>query len=605
MKPNTATLAGILLSAVTCTQAAPLEGVLGGMPTKASGDPASASAGSLFDTGLPGLDPSAGGLRFNGQTWEVGNNAAFRAKFEKFLSTPEETNEQEQAHRMILNEIIALLDPNTLKPQTLSDAYRLLARAASYPGDSRLCDTLSGSIYAVWQSRRNQERLGEANRILSEEKALARRNMATSATSDQNATKASAAGSAIIQAGRAGTIASNEVQIKSNSIKGELSELQAKIQYQGLLVQLLIQRRFHHVIIGTRFYRALFSDGDSKLNLPNSEQNPFSKSSGMPPTVATIDSLANEAMREVQTGVQSFHKLFDLGDLRSASERLRDAVLVGEFMPEVRTLPFERKRKVLSFIQNTGRLQAALETKDYTTAQQILDGEKGLKSEAADFDATKVRALIETARNSARLLLSKARTAANFGDKDGFEAALKEAAAIWPSNPELQEVATTAFNKGDILAQAQLELEQLIAQKNFRRIADEAGRFAAATQTSTPEKQAQLKTILEDFKALEAALMTAAEMDRQGNPAGAWEAVEKMGRRFPDDVPLNQAQAHYTTKAAEFVRTVQNALEHEKRTEMATSLAWYLKAQRIYPKSNLAEESIRRLQAQVLQGVSR
>jgi hypothetical protein len=93
------------------------------------------------------------------------------------------------------------------------------------------------------------------------------------------------------------------------------------------------------------------------------------------------------------------------------------------------------------------------------------------------------------------------------------------------------------------MAQALLELEQLISQKNLRRIADEAGRFLAATQTAPAEKQAQLKQILTDFKSVEASLMAAQEMDRQGNPAGAWESVDKIAAKFPDDLQLNQARA--------------------------------------------------------------
>ena len=640
------------------------------------------------------LDPAGGLLRFNGQTWDIQNNAIFRARFEKYLNTPEENGEQESAHRETLNRIITLLDPNNLKPQTLTDAYRLLARAAGYPGDSRLSDTLANAIYSVWGAKRNQAKMEEANQILEDENARLRRNMAVRASAEEfqkvpdgkvgkggnaptatapgqqttppppptsgapggltlsnkssspsgaptsggsgNSTNATTAqvqlpggppslpgasdgtdaaskGSQTAQstlasqsangiriAGYAEKLVENSLRVKANSLKGGVSEMQSKIEYQSLLVQLFMQRRFHHVIIGARFYRALFGDGDSRLNLPESSQNPFSKGSGLPMTIATLESLCNEAIREVQTGVQAFHKLLEIGEIRSASERLRDALLVGEFLPEVRTLPFERKRKVLAFVQKTNQLLSAIEVKDYTLASELINGPQGLRVTASDFDATKPSALIETARNAARLLLAKARNAAISGDKPGFETALKEAATIWPNNPELAEIASKAFAQGDQMAQTLLELDQLTAQKNFRRIAEEAGRFLAATQTAPPEKQAMLKKILEDFKSVEAALMAAQEMDRQGNPAGAWESVDRTAQKFPDDLQLNQARALYTTKAADFVRTVQTAQEREKRAELAPSLAWYLKAQRLYPKSDLAEEAVKRLKSQLV-----
>jgi hypothetical protein len=573
-------------------------------PAAASGDPASSTAGSLFDNRLPALDPSNGLLRFNGQTWDINNNAIFKARFEKFLSVPEETGEMEAAHRKILNEIIVLLDPSNLKAQTLTDAYRLLARAAGFPGDTRLCDTLSNAIYGVWQARRNQSQLAQANQILEEESARTRRNLASRAYAGSDTLTGKAA-DAIVQAGRSESLLENSTRAKANEAKSALSELQSKIQYQGLLVQFFLQRRFHHVVIGTRFYRALFSDGDAKLNLPETTQSPLNRGTGMPPTVATLESLANEAMRDVQTNVQAFHKLYDLGELRSASERLREALLVGEFMPELRTLPFDRKRRVLRFYQTAAQFQSALEARDYSAALELLNGPNGLQQTASDFDATKARAIIETARNAARLHLSRARNAAISGNKTAFEEAIKEAAAIWPNNPELQEVASKSFQMGDAQAQALLELEQLLAQKNFRRIAEDAGRFLAATQNAPADKQAQLKAVLNDVKSLEAALLGAREMDRQGNPAGAWETVDTVAERFPDDLPAQQARALYTTKAAEFVRTIRNAQDHEKRAQTATALAWYLKALKLYPKSERAEEAARKLQAELITGGAR
>jgi hypothetical protein len=306
-------------------------------------------------------------------------------------------------------------------------------------------------------------------------------------------------------------------------------------------------------------------------------------------------------MRDVQTGAQAFHRLLDLGELRSAAERLRDILIVGEFMPEVRTLSFERKRKVLGFVEKANQLQSAIEVKDYTLASELMSGPNGLKTIAKDFDATKPNAVIETARNASRLHLAKARNAALSGSKPEFEAAIQEAAKIWPNNPELTELASKAFAQSDQMAQALQELDQLIAQKNFKRIADDAGRFLAATHNAPVEKQSQLKDILNDYKSIEGSLGASKEMDRLGNAAGAWEAIDKVAEKFPDDLQLNQARALYTTKASDFVRSIQAAKEHERRSQAATSLAWYLKAQRLYPNSELADQAVQRLKVLLLQ----
>ena len=632
-----------------------------------STDPAKNAPGAMFDNQLPALDPSGGMIRFNGQNWNATDNALFRTRFEKYLNTPEETGAEEKAHREILNQIITLLDPNTFKPSTISEAYKLLARAANYPGDSRLSDTIANAVYSVWATKRLKTRLDEANKILEEENRRARYNLgvvsdlksgtalnqpAKSTISQPNmkgpaapqtaqaapppapppppapapaapalpdapvakslaptengptANEIAAAATsrnAVKIADYAEKLVSTSAAMKANSLKGSVSEMQAKVEYQSLLVQLFLQRRFHHVVIGCRFYRAIFSDGASKLEVPNESQTIFTKGSGLQATVSTIESVTNELMRDVQTGAQAFHRLLDLGELRSAAERLRDILIVGEFMPEVRTLSFERKRKVLGFVEKANQLQAAIEVKDYTLASELMSGPNGLKTIAKDFDATKPNAVIETARNASRLHLAKARNAVLSGNKPEFEAAIQEAAKIWPNNPELTELASKAFAQSDQMAQALQELDQLIAQKNFKRIADDAGRFLAATHNAPVEKQSQLKDILNDYKSIEGSLGASKEMDRLGNAAGAWEAIDKVAEKFPDDLQLNQARALYTTKASDFVRSIQTAKEHERRSQAATSLAWYLKAQRLYPNSELADQAVQRLKVLLLQ----
>ena len=632
-----------------------------------STDPATTAPGAMFDNRLPALDPSGGMIRFNGQNWNATDNALFRTRFEKYLNTPEETGAEEKAHREILNQIIALLDPNTFKPSTISEAYKLLARAANYPGDSRLSDTIANAVYSVWATKRLKTRLDEANKILEEENRRARYNLGVVADLKSGTALNQPAKSTISQPNMKGPAApqtpqaapppatppppapvpaapalpdapvakslaptengptANEVAatatsrnavkiadyaeklvststaMKANSLKGSVSEMQAKVEYQSLLVQLFLQRRFHHVVIGCRFYRAIFSDGASKLEVPAESQTIFTKGTGLQATVSTIESVTNELMRDVQTGAQAFHRLLDLGELRSAAERLRDILIVGEFMPEVRTLSFERKRKVLGFVEKANQLQSAIEVKDYTLASELISGPNGLKTIAKDFDATKPNAVIETARNASRLHLAKARNAALSGNKPEFEAAIQEAGKIWPNNPELTELASKAFAQSDQMAQALQELDQLIAQKNFKRIADDAGRFLAATQNAPVEKQSQLKDILNDYKSIEGSLGASKEMDRLGNAAGAWEAIDKVAEKFPDDLQLNQARALYTTKASDFVRSIQTAKEHERRSQAATSLAWYLKAQRLYPSSELADQAVQRLKVLLLQ----
>ncbi|HEY1581967.1 MAG TPA: hypothetical protein VGF73_02575, partial [Chthoniobacterales bacterium] len=241
-------------------------------------------------------------------------------------------------------------------------------------------------------------------------------------------------------------------------------------------------------------------------------------------------------------------------------------------------------------------LISALEVKDYDLAGRLV---KELDQIAKDFDDSKPLAAIETARTVSAMHLAKARNAAVSGEKAILEAELKEATEIWPRNPALAEISGLIFSQADVQQKALVDLDQLISQHNDRQIYDDKLRFIAATALY-PARQEQLKKILDQMQVIETAIIQAGEIEKHGDYAGAWETIEKIYERNPEDSKLNQLRASLTTEAAEFVRTLRTAEELETKGEIGSSLAWYLKAQKVYPASEFAEVGINRLARKVL-----
>jgi hypothetical protein len=237
-----------------------------------------------------------------------------------------------------------------------------------------------------------------------------------------------------------------------------------------------------------------------------------------------------------------------------------------------------------------------MEVKDFGGAEKLLADMQAL---AKDFDASRPKAMIDTARQTSRFHLAAARNAALTGDKAAMEKGIRDAAALWPLNPELAEMSQKIFDQGDVQQRALLDLDQLIAQKNYRRIYEDSPRFIAAAALY-PDRQKQLTGVLENMKKIEAATLRAEEMRRQSNFAGAWESVERAAGDFPDDSKLNQLRADLTTQAADFVRTLRTAQDLEKRDQLGASLSHYLKAQRIYPASDFAGDGINRTKRAIL-----
>lgn len=578
--------------------------------------PAPKPASSFLGKDIPFLDPGSDVLTWDGKNWNVNNNRVFQGRFEKYLNAPEETSTQDKQYQAIISEVLSRLAPSKASTQNIDAAFRLLARGSGYDVDARLCESLADAVYTVWSAQRQQQRLTAANEALQfeiiamEARARVSGRAAQSGRQPSPSSKSGAqppppAASIAGEAKEAGLEVNNwqtrgivemVARQKANIVKRELSEIQAKLEFQALILQLFLQRRFQHVLMSTRFYRSIFSDGDTKLNVGKDTQDLFSRSSGLPPTIGTLDSLANEAVRDVRESVRAFEFLLESNELESATKRLGEAFIVGEHLPEIRALPRTRKRKALEFAQKSNQLISAIEVKDYTLAEKLV---KALGDIAKDFDNSKPMAAIETARQLSQFRLAKARNAAISGDRQTLEQELAAATELWPRNPALAEVAKTIFEQGDVQQNAVIDFDRLRSQKNYRQIYENNARFIAATALY-PDRQTQLQEILKSMQTVETAIMRAEEMRRQSNYAGAWESVEKIATDFPEDSKLNQVRADLTTQAADFVRTVRGAQDLEKRDQVGSSLAWYLKAQKLYPASDMAQDGISRLTKRVL-----
>ncbi|NCZ96835.1 hypothetical protein EBZ02_06715 [bacterium] len=562
------------------------------------------------------MDAGSEVLTWDGKIWNIQDQRVFRARFEKYLNAEEETGAAARKYRDQFKEMMEFLSPAKMSKESFRKAWAILPQASDYDPDAQLCSSLDDAIFGVLLAQQEVTKIDDLNRTLAKRKDTLEWNSRFAADSsllgqapknpaaaeqwnrEQNLKRDMKMQPLLTELGEV------NASIAGNRVKKEALRLQAKIEFQVLIAQLFLQRRFEHVLLANRFYRALFGDGDNQLKVTDdyaSSQSAKNKDSfgdlaKLPKTLGQLDALANEAIRDVREGVESFSFLLEKNELRSASERLSEAFAVGEYLPEIRLLPRPKKREVLEFTRKSNQLLSALEVKDYERAEGLVHE---LEKTARDFDSAKAMAAIETARTVSALHLAKARAAASSGDRATLETELRVATEIWPRNPALAEVSGAIFTQTDVQQQALSDFDRLHAQKNYRQIYEDKVRFIAATALH-PEKQEKLKQVLDQVQLAEAALLRAAELAKRGDPAGAWESVEHGFSDYPDDPKLNQARAEFTTQAAEFVRSVRTAQEMERKQQMGSSLAWYLRAQQDYPNSEIAKDGIARISSRIL-----
>jgi hypothetical protein len=558
---------------------------------------------------VPFLDPASEVVSWDGKLWNIKDNRLFRARFEKYLNSAEEPAATAQAYRAVLEKMKNLLNPALNQSSDVNKAWSLLSEASNFDLDDKLCDSVAAAVYNVWSAQKKDQALFLASQDLERKREQINWNAQQSVGNQELSNTPPKDPAALAEWTQQQQMkrqirmqpymtrtAEIESMIKANLVKREISEIQSKIEFQALILQMFMQRRFDHALLGISFYRQLFDDGETKLKVGSEAEMAIGKYTGVPPTLGVLESLAREAIKDVQEGVEAYDYLLKQNEMASASDRLAEAFAVGENMLELRTLSREKKRASLGFAQKSNQLLSALEVKDYEKADNLV---VELQKVANDFDTAKPLAAIQTAKTISSMMLDKARTAAMNGDRTQFEAVLKSAADIWPRNPRLSELSSTIFNQADQQQQALMDLDRLISQKNHRDIFENRVRYIVAT-SGYPDRQEKLKLILDEMQVVESVVIRSTEAAKMGDQCGAWEGVERVAEKYPSDMKLNQVRAELTTQAADFVKNIRTAQDLEKKGLAGSSLAWYLKAQSQYPPSEFAKEGIQRLVAQVL-----
>jgi hypothetical protein len=555
---------------------------------------------------VPFFDPTTDVFSFDGKNFNVNDNRVFRARFEKYLNAEEASSEADMAYRASIREILDTLSPHNRDATKFPKAVAMLQYTAQFPQDARLCESLANAVYRVYLAQRSQAELQTLNTQLDDQRRQLDWNFDTW-TKPSNIRKErklsespEAAEPPAMNPANAGhiqryvqRIAEVEAERVANKAKGQLSEIEAKLEFQALVVQLFLQRRFEHVVMAARFYTEFFKDGAGKLEFEEGSEveQSFSKTIGFNPTITTLDAFANEAIRDVGQSVESFGFLLDQGEIDGAMRQLQQAFVTGEHLPPVQSVPRERKRTVLTYAQNSFQLVNAIEVKDFTLAEKLVTD---MKTQAGDFDYSKPTAAIETAKLSSNMRIRTAKNAALQGDNEAYETNILAAAQIWPTNPMLQEQFNLIADSADVQQQAKLEFDRLLSTQSYRQIFTDKARYMAAT-AEDPDRLKALEQIIGNIQEIETVMKQSDTLAKAGNNHAAWEIVEKTFQRFPDDVALSAKRSDLATDVAPFVKALKNAENQENRKQFGSGLAWFLSARQIYPQSEFAEEGIKRL----------
>ena len=605
----------------------------GGTPAPASPQPANPSgsiqpnayqpgsqgdAKSLYGNELPFLNPQDGTVTINGQTLNMGSFREIEARFNKYLSQPEENTEDAREYQKIFNkihEVLSMRKERLAADNVLRQVVDLLTAASSNPLDGGVSDALCQAIYTAWQAKTNGKNKGKMMDAMERE---IRTNTQKMSLMESGVTTSS--GSASNQkGGKKGNSDSNPardnprykylekrvVEMQARKLKLETEQVltvtEAKIVFQSTLVQLFAQRRFDHVSIGCGVYSRLFNDGDTKLRLEKGSDaaKMFGGTLGVPPTVSVLDNLSRELARDSDRHMKAVNNLVDSHHYVDALERLNEALLIGEFMAPVSTFPYEKKQKLYAFKRDVEKLFELMNGKDYEEALTLVED---LKKTSRDFSTGRAESAISAAVFASDAYIAQGQEALAKGDRAKLEECLKKAIEIWPKNPRLLPLRNAMMAAGQ-QSHALEDFKRFHKNKNYRRIFDNQHEFAVLVKDD-PELQAQFVDDLAKMAVIERALGAARQREAMQDVYGAWEELQQLRLRdqelFVNDQELNSQYLDLTTKASRLVKLLDDAENARNAKEVGSALGKYMEAKKLYLHSRFAKEGIESLLDEVL-----
>lgn len=577
-----------------------------------------ADAKSLYGNELPFLNPQDGTVTINGQTLNMGSFREIEARFNKYLSQPEESTEDAREYQKIfrkIHDVLSMRRERLAADNTMRQVVDLLTAASSNPLDGGVSDALCQTVYTAWQAKTNGRNKG---RMLEAVEREIRTNAQKMSLMESGVT-ASPASSSNQKGGKKGNSSSNPardnprykylekrvVEMQARKLKLETEQVltvtEAKIMFQSTLVQLFAQRRFDHVSIGCGLYSRLFNDGDTKLRLEKDSDaaKMFGGTLGVPPTVAVLDNLSRELARDSDRHMKAVSNLVDSHHYVDALERLNEALLIGEFMAPVSTFPYEKKQKLYAFKRDVEKLFELMNGRDYEEALTLVES---LKKTSRDFSTGRAESAISAAVFASDAYIAQGQEALAKGDRAKLEECLKKAIEIWPKNPRLLPLRNAMMAAGQ-QSHALEDFKRFHKNRNYRRIFDNQHEFAVLVKDD-PELQAQFVEDLAKMTVIERALGAARQREAMQDVYGAWEELQQLRTRdqelFVNDQELNSQYLDLTIKASRLVKLLNDAEECRNAGEAGSALGKYMEAKRLYLHSRFAKEGIDSLLNEVL-----
>jgi len=419
----------------------------------------------------------------------------------------------------------------------------------------------------------------------------------------------------------------NKLRERRDALQKELKTLTGpggqtlrKLQFQQLIVQLAVQKRYIHSLIASGFYRVF--DFDLSLlpeaypqapgqgtqspgagnpspagatgatpgapGAPASPQgdpaalaqaaSPGAAAAPIPfiPTVTGLEAHLLTLVRDAMKDREALDNMLASGKLSSAESLLQKMLVAAPYQPELHTIPYEARQQIHEFSQSIRELSEALNSRDYTEMQRLADA---IDEVADDVNMSDVRAFATEQSEKALFWIGQAEVALNVGDRQSMQTLMEAAKRHAPLDDAVKQRLEDLQEEANGKSRLADELRLLVKNSDYETVFQRRSEFGTlANSGSDPKLKADFEELIRQEEVVQTALKECDGLADRSSYEEAWLVLHDIDEELIKDPRVIDRQRQVERECQDFVSDYSSAVAFEESGQPALALAWYLTA---------------------------
>lgn len=377
-----------------------------------------------------------------------------------------------------------------------------------------------------------------------------------------------------------------ELRSEAQGLAPTLQKAARELQFQQFIIELAFQQRYVHSLIAAGFFR-LYSR-NMTLSPEAYPQQQGDQSSGSPsgsgggplvPSFNNVPALETFLMNRISDTAKSreaINNMLKAGQLSATENLVRELVLTAKYQPELHTIPYEARQRILGFSERIRKLSDSLGTRNYIEIQKLAEEVETISTDPGMGD---VKSFAEEHPKKALTWVGQAEVAMKGGDQQTMRSLMEAASNRAPLDPAVENALRRLEKQVIEGGETRNDLNRLVEAGDYREIYRRRSDFARFSGTDTdPDFREKFESMLEKEVSIQEVLKKCDEFESRASYPDVWISLSEFAPELARDERIKERRETTERKCQSFATSYRAAREHEDAGNAPVALAWYLTA---------------------------